>query len=130
MRITIKVELGNSFSIIQHLHWSQLLGLSLLGRRKELRKGERQKRQREGSEGMRGREATRPRLLGHEWCFGRERAVPWEQEELQYLDVGAREDAHPAVVLAFVPVLINLLVDVNDVPLLQWKLPVKRVEAF
>lgn len=48
------------------------------------------------------------------------------QKELQYLDVGAWEDPHPAVMLSFVPVLINLLIDVNNVPFLQRKLPVDR----
>lgn len=49
-----------------------------------------------------------------------------EEKGLRYLDVGAREDAHPAVVLAFVPVLVDLLINVNDVSLLQRKLPVNR----
>jgi len=77
LRITIKVELSDSFSIFQDLHRCQLLGLSLLSGRKKL-------------------------------------------------DVGAREDPHPAVMLSFIPVLINLLVDVHNVPLLQRKLPVDR----
>lgn len=53
-------------------------------------------------------------------------ALPSRNKELWYLDVGAREDAHPAVVLSFVPVLIDLLINVNNVSLLQRKLPVNR----
>ena len=58
--------------------------------------------------------------------MGTTRLFPEEGKELPYLDVGAREDAHPAVVLSFVPVLINLLINVNNVSLLQRKLPVNR----
>lgn len=49
-----------------------------------------------------------------------------ERQGLQYLDVGAWEDSHSAMVFAFVPVLINLLINVNNVSLLQRKLPVDR----
>lgn len=126
MCITIKVELSNGFSVFQNLHWCQLLGLCLLSRRKKLRKGERQRRRKRAeSRGRRGREETKHKVLVSKWWFGHDGALP-RKEELQYLDVGAREDPHPAVMLSFVPVLINLLIDVNNVPLLQRKLPVDR----
>lgn len=45
---------------------------------------------------------------------------------LWYLNIGAWEDSHPAVVFTFIPVLINLFVDVNNVSLLQRQLPVDQ----
>lgn len=51
-------------------------------------------------------------------------ALLWKEREQSYLDVGAREDPHPAMVLSFIPVLVDLLVDVHNVPLLQGELPV------
>lgn len=36
--ITVKVKLGDGFAIFQNLYWCQFFGLSLLSRRKKLRK--------------------------------------------------------------------------------------------
>lgn len=69
---------------------------------------------------------TKQKSSVNTWCSGHKQALLYKDEELQYLDVGAWEDPHPAVVLSFVPVLIDLLINVNDVSLLQRKLPVDR----
>lgn len=53
-------------------------------------------------------------------------AFPYNDKGLQYLNVGTREDSHSAVVLSFIPVLIDLLINVNNISLLQRKLPVDR----
>ena len=37
--ITIKIKLGDGFTIFQNLYWCQFFGLRLLSRRKKLRKG-------------------------------------------------------------------------------------------
>lgn len=37
--ITIKIKLGDDFAVFQNLYWCQFFGLSLLSRRKKLRKG-------------------------------------------------------------------------------------------
>lgn len=37
--ITIKIKFGDGFAIFQNLYWCQFFGLSLLSRRKKLRKG-------------------------------------------------------------------------------------------
>lgn len=73
---------------------------------------------------MRGKEETKHKFPINTWPFGHDRLFP--RKRGCYLDVGAREDAHPAVVLAFVPVLVDLLINVNNVSLLQRKLPVNR----
>lgn len=118
LRVTAEVELGNRFSALQNLHWRQLLGLRLLRRGEKLRQGKGARRRERGCE----RTGDRRSSSGSAGSW----PAPPSGRELRYLDVGAREDAHPAVVLAFVPVLIDLLVDVNNVALLQGKLPVNR----
>lgn len=85
MRITIEVELGNSFSVFQNLHRRQLLGLSLLSRRKKLRREKRQRRRkREESEGTRGREETKKKIqvLGKCVVLGAKLGCPGEREEV------------------------------------------------
>lgn len=57
--ITIKVKLGDSFAVFQNLHWCQLFGLSLLSRRKKLRKEK-------GGEGEWKREESREMKGGNE----------------------------------------------------------------
>lgn len=37
--INIKIKLGDGFAVFQNLYWCQFFGLSLLSRRKKLRKG-------------------------------------------------------------------------------------------
>lgn len=73
---------------------------------------------------MTGKEKTKHKL--DKWCSAHVWAFPEKETEPAYLDVGAGEDPHPAVMLSFVPILINLLINVNDVSLLQRKLPVDR----
>jgi len=46
-----------------------------------------------------------------------------------YLDVRPREDANSAMVLAFIPVLVDLLVNVNNISFLQRKLPVNNTST-
>lgn len=127
MGITIKIKLGDGFTVFQNLYWCQFFGLSLLSRRKKLRKGEKEKkkRQRRTEKSRRqGNEETKHKL--DKWCSGHVWVFPEKETEPGYLDVGAGEDPHPAVMLSFVPVLIDLLINVNDVSLLQRKLPVDR----
>lgn len=89
-------------------------------------KGKEVKEKRKESRDMRGEEETTHKFVVNERCFGPDRAFPQKQKELRYLNVGAWEDAHPAVVLSFIPVLVDLLINVNNVSLLQRKLPVNR----
>lgn len=73
---------------------------------------------------MTGKEETKRKL--DKWCSGHVCTFPEKETEPAYLDVGAGEDPHPSVMLSLVPILINLLINVNDVSLLQRKLPVDR----
>ena len=91
----------------------------------EAKKGGEKKRQRRTDKSRRqGNEETKHKL--DKWCSGHVWVFPEKETEPGYLDVGAGEDPHPAVMLSFVPVLIDLLINVNDVSLLQRKLPVDR----
>ena len=76
--ITIKIKLGDGFAVFQNLYWCQFFVLSLLSRRKKLRKGGRKKRgkgerKRAESKEMRGKEETKHKLdkwcSGHVWVF-------------------------------------------------------------
>jgi len=97
-------------------------------REEEAEKGkeaeEKEKRRKRGDKSKGGNKQTnkKHKFWVSEWCFGHDRALLCKEKEGWYLDVGAREDPHPAVMLSFIPVLINLLVDVHNVPLLQRKL--------
>lgn len=118
--ITIKVKLRNGFSIFQNLYGRQLSGLSLLSWRKKLRKERKQKRRARG-----GREGKRRQDMVRKWCF-RHAGLLLKGRScgLWYLDIGAWEDSHPAMVFTFIPVLIDLFIDVNNISLLQRQLPV------
>lgn len=124
---TIKIKLGDGFTIFR-----TCTGVSFWvepsqqeGKRK-LRKGKRKKKRQRRTEKSRrqGNEETKHKL--DKWCSGHVWVFPEKEQSQKVPRCRCGEDPHPAVMLSFVPVLIDLLINVSDVSLLQRKLPVDR----
>lgn len=91
--ITIKIKLGDGFTIFQNLYWCQFFGLSL-SRRKKLRKGEKEKKEaKENRKDRRqGNEETKHKL--DKWCSGHVWAFPEKETEPGVPRCRCGEDPH------------------------------------
>lgn len=107
-RVPVEVEAGDGLSVLQHLHRGTFLWLGFLCGGEELQEAT--------------RDEVNPTAAGRLNVF-----YTLNANDQTYLDVTLREDANSPMVLPFIPVLIHLPNNVDDVSLLERQLPRKQI---